>query len=199
LQEFGFGVKCGKSTFAKKCETYVKEAFEQHFISASVYEQMTLDCQEIQHLLAREKGLDKDIIRLNKDSHAAQLLITIPGVGPLNASMLSNKPMALYEKAKDFSASLGLVPKQNTTGGTVRLGSITKQGDRYGRTILIQAARSLVMQNSKSPVPGDKLHQFIARLKQKGKHFNVICVAVANKLSRIAYACLTQNKVYNPL
>lgn len=199
LQEFGFRVKCGKSTFAKKCETYLKEAFAQDFISAPVYEQMTLDCQEIQHLLTREKGLDKEIIRLNKASPAAQLLITIAGIGPLNASMLSNKPMSLYKKAKDFSASLGLVPKQNTTGGNVRLGSITKQGDRYARTILIQAARSLVMQFAKSPLAGDKLHQFIARLKQKRKPFNVICVAVANKLSRIAYACLTKNTVYNPL
>jgi transposase len=123
-------------------------------------------------------------------------LLTIPGIGPINASILSTKPVEIYDSAKDFAASLGLVPKQNTTGGKVVLGGITKQGDRYTRTMLIQAGRSLVMRSCKGEVPPFALYEFIARLKEKGKAFNVIAVAVANELARIAYACMTEKVAY---
>jgi transposase len=105
--------------------------------------------------------------------------------------------MEIYKTAKDFAASLGLVPKQNTTGGTIRLGSITKQGDRYARTMLIQGARAVVMRTYKPNVPQDRLYQFAQKLKNMGKPFNVICVAVANKLARIAYACVMKKENYN--
>ena len=104
--------------------------------------------------------------------------------------------MDSYDSAKDFAASLGLVPKQNTTGGIIRLGSITKQGDRYARTMLIQAGRSIVMRSFKSNIPSDAIYQFAERLKESGKSFNVICVAVANKLARIAYSCVIKKTVY---
>jgi len=79
---------------------------------------------------------------------------------------------------------------------TFRLGSITKQGDRYARTMLIQAARSIVMRSYKANMPTDIIYQFIERLKSNGKAFNVICVSVANKLARIAYACICKKIVY---
>lgn len=98
--------------------------------------------------------------------------------------------MESYATSRDFAASLGLVPKQSTTGGNIRLGRITKQGDRYARTMLIQAGRSIVMRSYKENTPKDEIYKFVDRLKRKGKKFNVICVAVANKLARIAYACV---------
>ena len=132
---------------------------------------------------------------MNKDSEIATKLETIPGIGPINASILSNKPVKIYSSAKDFAASLGLVPKQSTTGGNIKLGSITKQGDRYARTMLIQGARSIVMRSYKCNAPtNDAIYQLAARLLNKGKSFNVTCVAVANKLARVAYAC-SINKV----
>lgn len=201
LLEFGYLVDCGKSKFATNCKSYIGNALEKKSITNSIYNQMILDCVEIEALLKREKNLDKEIVQRNKQSINAQLLETIPGIGPINASILSIKPVGLYKSAKDFSASLGLVPKQNTTGGNIRLGGISKQGDRYSRTMLIQAGRSLVMRSYKpNPItgalPSGDLYKFIYRLKKKGKHFNKICVAVANKLARIAYACLTQEVAY---
>jgi transposase len=106
--------------------------------------------------------------------------------------------MEIYKEARDFSASLGLVPRQNTTGGIIRLGSITKQGDRYARTMLIQAARSIVMRTYKPNVPHEDLYLFAENLKLAGKPYNVICVAVANKLARIAHACITKGIAYGP-
>jgi transposase len=199
LQEFGYVVQCGKSSFAKECISYIDQALEQGFISLSVHSQMLLDCKEIACLLEREKVLAKELITRNKHPQEAQLLETIPGIGPINASILSNKPMESYTTSKDFAASLGLVPKQNTTGGDIRLGSITKQGDRYARTMLIQAGRVIVMRSCKPNMPQDKIYLFAQKLKKKGKPFNLICVAVANKLARIAYACVLKKQTYAPL
>ena len=196
LQEFGYIAKCGKSRFAAEGKDFVNDALENGFISITICKQMLIDCDEITLLIAREKEIDKEIIANNKISKVAQLLITIPGIGPINASILSNKSVERYESAKDFAASLGLVPKQNTTGGVIKLGSITKQGDRYARTMLIQGARSIVMRTSKANVPNDRLYDFVEKLKENGKGFNVVCVAVANKLARIAYACIMKNNAY---
>ncbi len=196
LQEFGYVVTCGKAKFAKDCQYFINMAFEEGFISEVVYTQMLVYAREISHLIGREKKLDQELGQKNKLSFNAQILETIPGIGPINASILSNKSMLYYDSAKDFASSLGLVPKQNTTGGVIRLGSITKQGDRYARTMLIQAARSIVMRSYKANVPTDIIYQFIERLKSNGKAFNVICVSVANKLARIAYACIYKKIVY---
>jgi transposase len=198
LQEFGYIVSCGKTKFAKECNSHVSKAFAEGFINDDVYNEMWLDCAQIEQLLSREKGLDNQIAEKNKESQSAQLLKKIPGIGPINASILSTKPVDSYETAKDFAASLGLVPKQSTTGGEIKLGGITKQGDRYARTMLIQAGRSVVMRSCKADTPQDDLYKFIAKLQKKGKKFNVICVAVANKLARIAYACLTKKVNYQP-
>jgi transposase len=196
LQEFGFIVTCGKSKFAKNCEMYVSEAYDKDFITNDVNQEMLEDCKEIEQSIKREKELDSLIAKKNKSSEKAQLLVGIPGIGPINASILSIKPMEIYETAKDFAASLGLVPKQSTTGGKIKLGGITKQGDRYARTMLIQAGRSIVMRSFKANPPKDALYNFIAKLRKTGKEFNVICVAIANKLARIAYACVTKKIDY---
>ena len=174
----------------------MKRAFEEGAIHADVCEEMLKDCQEIGGLLKREAELDKAIKSRNKQSVTAKRLATIPGIGPINASILSNKAMSSYEKARDFAASLGLVPKQYTTGGRLQLGSITKQGDRYARTMLIQAGRSIVMRSFKKNAPNTSLYQWVASLKKAGKGYNVICVAVANKLARIAYACVMKQQDY---
>lgn len=199
LQEFGYIVSCGKAKFAKECESHILKALESESITSNIYDEMLQDCYEINQLMAREKKLDGMIKDRNKACPKAKLLESIPGIGPINASILSNKAMESYEDPRDFAASLGLVPKQSTTGGRVQLGSITKQGDRYARTMLIQAGRSLVMRSFKDNVPGDKIYQFIERLKKAGKGYNIICVAVANKLARIAHACVIGNAAYRAL
>ncbi|HJK87114.1 MAG TPA: IS110 family transposase [Candidatus Megaira endosymbiont of Nemacystus decipiens] len=196
LHEFGFVVVCGKAKFAKECKEHVMQAYEDGHIDCDVKREMLKDCDAIARFMNREKELDQMILARNKKSEKACLLKTIAGIGPINASILSIKEMDSYETARDFAASLGLVPKQSTTGGNIKLGGITKQGDRYSRGMLIQAGRSIVMRSCKTSTPSDELYQFVERLKQKGKKFNVICVAVANKLARIAYACVTKEIRY---
>ena len=197
LHEFGYIVSCGKAKFAKECEHHIHDALQSGDITQDVAEEMLKEKKEIDQLFQREKELDARIVQFNKSSDKAKRLLTIPGIGPINASILSNKPIETYATPRDFAASLGLVPKQHTTGGQIHLGRITKQGDRYARTMLIQAGRTLVMRTFKANVPEDSLYQFIERLKKRGKGYNVICVAVANKLARMAYACVMKSCPYD--
>ena len=100
-----------------------KKRTQARDINIRVYKEMIQDCDEIKTLIIREKDLDKIINSLNKDSVPATLLQTILGIAPINASILSIKPMKDYEEAKDFAASLGLVPKQHTRGCTPQVES----------------------------------------------------------------------------
>lgn len=196
LMEFGVVVKCSKSAFGKQAETHIQQAFEEGSFPKAIYNQMMLDTQEITNLLAREALLDKEIQTYNSHSETAQLLETIPGIGPINASILSIQPMSSYADGREFSASLGLVPKQHTTGGVIKLGGITKQGNRYIHTMLIQAGRAVLMRTGKENVPQNSLYDFAIKLKER-KGFNVASVAIANKLGRIAHACATKKQLYS--
>lgn len=140
--------------------------------------------------------IDRLIVESNTKSVTATKLQKIFGIGPINASCLSNAPMQNYTSQRDFAASLGLVPKQHTSGDKVVLGSITKQGDRYARTMLIQAGRSVVIRAKSAKDPTDKLLKWTQMKLTEGKHFNLVCVAVANKLARIAYAVVMNDTEY---
>lgn len=195
LHEFGYTPVVRKAMFAKQAELFIKEAYEQGYVSTEVYECLLTDADDIKVLLTKEEQLTKRIKEHVKSSHQATRLLTIPGIGPINASILSIQPLSSYEKSSDFAASLGLVPRQSTTGGIIRLGSITKQGNRYMRTMLIQGARSVVMRLSRADCPTDPIYQFAKRLR-KTKPYNVVCVAVANKMARMVHALITQDKDY---
>lgn len=198
LYEFGYAYKGGKSKFAQECKAHIVLAESSKAIDQDIYNDMLLKCEEISTIINQEKSIEKKIIASNKKSEQAKILETIPGIGPINASLFANKSVEQYESSKDFAASLGIVPKQNTTGGNIVLGSITKRGDRYARTMLIQGARSIVMRarRENSSIPNDSIYQLVKRLTERGKGFNVICVAVANKLARIIYACKTAKTEY---
>jgi transposase len=195
LMEFGVVTTAGKTAFAKHATEYIKQAYKACEIPEEVYVLLQKEANEITELLAKEALLDSQIKAQNKLSPRAKLLETIPGIGPINASILSIQPLESYQTAKDFAASLGLVPKQFTTGGKVQLGGITKQGNRYVRTMLIQGARSIVMRTCKDTFPDDAIFVWANKLYLR-KGFNVACVAVANKLARLAYVCGTRNKCY---
>jgi len=196
LGEYGYLTKLSKGKFCKACGSEVEKAYQENFISKQAYEILKIDCQEITALCEKEKLIDKLIVQSNKQSAKATKLQNILGIGPINASCLSNAPMENYETPRDFAASLGLVPKQSTSGDEIVLGSITKQGDRYARTMLIQAGRSVVMRAKTIKGPTDKLLIWAQRKLAEGKHFNVVCVGVANKLARIAYSVVINNTEY---
>lgn len=123
---------------------------------------------------------------------AASLL----GIGPTTASALvaSVGEFGQFANARQFGAWLGLVPSQNSTGGKARLGRITKRGDDYLRTLLIQGAKSAVMSAAKR---SDRISQWLVQLKERVGWQKTV-VALANKNARILWAVLTRDGVFDP-
>jgi transposase len=156
---------------------------------ANVYEE--LHQQDAQIAL-----YDREIQTIYQQDEACQRLGQIEGVGPQGATAL----VAAYGQARDFkngrefSASLGLVPGQHSTGGKSVLLGISKRGDRYLRTLLIHGARSAVRAAEGKT---DQRSCWIQRLvATRGK--NKAAVAVANKNARIIWALLSRGECYQP-
>lgn len=126
----------------------------------------------------------------------AKKAATLLGIGPTTASALvaSVGDFAQFANARQFGAWLGLVPSQNSTGGKASLGRITKRGDDYLRTLLIQGAKSAVMSAGKR---SDRISLWLVQLKERVGWQKAV-VALANKNARILWAVLTRDVAFNP-
>jgi len=118
------------------------------------------------------------------------------GVGPVTASAIAASvgDFKQFANARQFGAWLGLVPSQNSTGGKASLGRITKRGDDYLRTLLIQGAKSAVMTAHKR---SDRISQWLVQLKERTSWQKAV-VALANKNARILWAVLTRDAAFDP-
>ena len=148
--------------------------------------QLAMLYEDLKYLHDRVGALDESIAIEVKEDPVARGLMQLRGVGPLTASALSGAlgDAKGFKKGRDFAASLGLTPKQHSTGGKERLLGISKRGDPYLRKLLVHGARAVIRHNSKHD---DPLSQWIDALKDR-KHINVVIVALANKTARIAWA-----------
>lgn len=126
----------------------------------------------------------------------AKAAASLQGIGPITASALvaSVGDFGQFDNARQFGAWLGLTPSQNSTGGKASLGRITKRGDAYLRTLLIQGAKSAVMSAGKR---SDRISQWLVQLKQRVGWQKAV-VALANKNARILWAVLTRGATFNP-
>jgi transposase len=115
--------------------------------------------------------------------------------GPITASAIaaSVDDLKQFANARQFGAWLGSVPSQNSTGGKASLGRITKRGDAYLRTLLIQGARSAVMSAGKR---GNRISQWLVQLKER-VGWQKAAVALANKNALILWAVLTRDAVFD--
>ena len=138
--------------------------------------------------------LDKEIARRAREDVIARRLMTIPGVGPITATAIAAlaPPVETFTKGRDFAAWLGLAPRQLSTGGKQKLGSITKMGERTLRRLIIIGSSAVVLQASKRGAPsGSWLEQMLAR-----KPRMLVTVALANKTARIIWAVLMKPEDY---
>ena len=152
--------------------------------------------EEWKQLDQQVESFTNQIEAIGNDDPVCQRLREIPGVGPLIASAVvaSIGNGAAFHKGREFAAWLGLIPKQFSTGGKVKLLGISKRGNRYLRTMFIHGARSLVLRvnRERSPLGG-----WISALEARA-HRNVVIVAMAHKLARITWAVLSSGEPYRP-
>jgi transposase len=131
----------------------------------------------------------------HRANEASKRLQNIHGIGIIGASAIAatvTDPKA-FRSGRDFAAWIGLVPRQDSTGGKQKLGPISKQGDRYLRRILVVGAHSVLRRAKVNPERYPWLTQLLAR-----RPFKVVAVALANKMARIAWALLANGSHYRP-
>src|ERR1700745_2533744 len=125
----------------------------------------------------------------HRANEASKRLESIHGIGIIGASAIAatvTDPNA-FRSGRDFAAWIGLVPRQDSTGGKQKLGPISKQGDRYLRRILVVGAHSVLRRAKKNPEKYPWLTQLLAR-----RPFKVVAIALANKMARVAWALLAK-------
>src|ERR1700722_7209738 len=145
------------------------------------------------------KDIEQQVVDLNHEIEliassdaACARLRQIPGIGPLMAPAIGNG--AAFLKRREFAAWMRLVPRQHSTGGRAKLLGISKRGNRYLRKILIHGARAAVLRVKRDrALIGAWLDALDARAPK-----NVVVVAMANKLARIAWAVLSSGQDYRP-
>jgi len=149
---------------------------------------------QLQMLKAQILQFDRLIRAWHRSSEASKRLDEIPGVGPALATALvaSVADPKAFRSGRDFSAWIGLVPKQNSSGGKERLGSISKRGDRYLRSLFTAGALAVIRY---AKIHGTKHRPWLAALLAR-RPTKVAAIALANKIARMAWAMMARGERY---
>lgn len=139
---------------------------------------------------------DRRVEAVARQTESAQRLLQAPGIGPVTATALvaTVGNAHAFKNGRQFAAWLGLVPRQHSSGGTRRLGRITKRGDVYLRTLLIHGARAVMRQLARRT---DATSRWVTALQAR-RGFNKAVVALAAKHARIVWALLATGQTYQP-
>lgn len=151
--------------------------------------------QELTNLTCRIKAFDKQIESHLRSSNECQRILQIEGVGPLTATAVvaSIGDIQNFKSASQFAAWLGLVPRQNSSGGKTRLQGISKRGDTYLRYLLVHGARAALSYAKRV----DKLNSWQQAMLQR-KTLNKVVVAMAHRTARRIWAILAKDCAYDP-
>ena len=151
---------------------------------------------DLKTLDRRVAELDREIDLIAQSDPVAKRLQQLRGVGPMVATALvaTVGNAEQFASGRQMAASLGLTPKQHSSGGKDRLLGISKRGDAHLRSILIHGARSVIRTAKEKD---DRLSQWVTSLAER-RHPNVAAVALANKTTRIAWAMLRHGTNYEP-
>ena len=153
---------------------------------------LTVIADQIDEIGGNVSVLEVQILAWHKNNPVSQRLATIPGIGPIIATAIAATvpDPSVFRNGREFAAWLGLVPRQNSTGGKARLGGITKRGDSYLRRILVNGAHAVLFWSKTA-----KTDPWLASLRSR-KHRLVVAVALANKTARIVWAVMTREEIY---
>lgn len=203
LAEWGIAIPKREGSLKRKLEELTE--LENGSLNINMKELMTDLYESLKTIFSKVDNYTKQIKALSKKDPLCCRLETIPGVGPIISTALVAKigNGAEFSSGRGLSAFLGLVPKQNSSGGVEKLSGITKHGDRYLRYLLIHGGRSCakaVLEKKKGTDSYKKEDPHSAWVRELimrcGK--NKTAVAIANKNARIAIALLKSGEDFNP-
>lgn len=149
---------------------------------------------QLRSLKAQILEFDRIIMAWHRSNEASRRLDAIPGVGPILATALVAcvADPKVFRSGRNFSAWIGLVPKQHSSGGKERLGSISKQGDKYLRGLFVVGALAVIRY---AKIHGTKHRPWLKALLAR-RPTKVAAIALANKIARMAWAMMTRGERY---
>ncbi len=190
LLEYGVAIPKGGASVRKALPLLLAEERWAPLIRQFLTDQQA----ELTYWDTKIEAVTAQITRESATQPVCQRLEQVRGIGPLGASALWLKVAGQpYQNGRHVAAALGLVPKHTGTGGNIRLGRISKRGDRYLRWLLIHGARSVVAHLGEKP---DRLSCWLRSLVAR-RGMNKAVVALANKNARVAFALMHEEQPYD--
>ena len=196
LREFGVTIPLG----AARVLPLVSEALsEGSSVPEVLHPALVSVMEEIRKLDERIEEIERQLKAVARTLPLVERLETIPGIGLLNATAFSSMVGDLnrFKSSRRFAGSLGLTPKESSSGKRRWLGSISKAGNPYLRTLLIAGARSMLLASHRTKKP-HRLQEWALEVERR-RGRNRAAVAVANKLARIIWAVATRGVAFRPI
>jgi transposase len=193
MRELGVAIPLG----AKVVLPQVADAMAKGRVSEDLHPLLLASMAEIRKLEENVKECDRLLARLARSIPVISALQEIPGIGPLGSTAMipAVGDPHRFRSGRKMSAFFGIVPREHSSGNSRRLGSITKSGDTYVRTIFIHGGRSVLQAAHRRKSP-DRLHRWALEVERRQGR-NRAAVAIANKMIRIAWAVWTRGTRYN--
>ncbi len=193
LREYGINIPVGARKVVPAVVTLEADA-----VPAPLRVALAEVVDEVRELEARIVAIEHQLKAMVQQTPVAQQLLTIPGIGLITATALVGKvgDFRRFRSARHLSAYLGLTPKEHSSGLRRRLGSISKRGDTYLRTLLIHGARTVLVWAARKQAPSP-LQQWALQVEHR-RGRNVATVALANKLARFAWVVATEHRDFRP-
>jgi transposase len=190
LAEYGLIVPAGVGALRRAWAARL-EAPELPALAREVFADLS---DRLRGLDERIAAYDRRVNQLARQMEPAQRLMQVPGVGPVTATVATVDEARAFRNGRQLAAWLGLVPRQHSSGGSRRLGRITKRGDVSVRTLLIHGARAVMRQLTRR---ADATSRWVTALRAR-RGFNKAVVALAAKQARILWALLVTGRAYQP-
>jgi transposase len=197
LRELGFFIPVGRRAVLPHAWEIIQDA--DSGLPDALRPSLAALCEEIVGLSKRIEDTEKQLGALSQQIPAVGRVYSVPGIGILTATALYafvGDPLR-FPSGRHLASYIGLTPREYSSGSRRHLGRISKRGDAYLRTLLVHGARAILWHAKRLPEP-DRLRAWALRLEQKIGH-NKAAVALANKITRIAWAVWKNDRDFAPV